>query len=116
MKTASDPRHRIRRKIVKELFANEFATQETSPATKKIISESKKIDIIIQKAAGQWPINKINKIELAILRLCVWEILQNKTPRKVIVDEGIELAKEYGSEKSPGFINAVLGSILNVKN
>lgn len=116
MKTASDPRHKIRRKIVKELFANEFAVQETSDTTKKIIEESNKLDKLIIKAAGQWPINKINKVDLAILRLAVWELFEGKNPPKVIIDEAVELAKEYGSEASPSFVNGVLGNIANAKS
>ncbi len=116
MKSATDPRHVIRRRIVKELFANEFASQLASPTTTKIIKKSKKLDELIKNSAGQWPIDRINKVDLAILRLGVWEILENKTSFKVIIDEAIELAKEYGSEKSPPFINAVLGNIVNEKN
>lgn len=115
MKTASDPRHLKRRQVVKELFANEFANQEASETTYKIIKKSPKIDNLIEKAAGQWPIEKINKVDLAILRLGVWEILEKKEPHKVIIDEAVELAKEYGSEKSPSFINGVLGNIVNEK-
>lgn len=115
MKTASDPRHQKRRLIVKELFANEFAIQDASEATKNIIKDSQKIDILIKKAASEWPIEKINKIDLAILRLAIWEITETKEPPKVIIDEAVELAKEYGSEKSPSFINGVLGNIINEK-
>lgn len=111
MKTSSDPRHLLRRKIVKELFANEFAKQLASKTTKKIISESVQIDAVIVKAAPEWPINKINKIDLAILRLAVWEIRSKKNPVKAIIDEAVELAKEYGSEASPSFVNGVLGTI-----
>ncbi len=111
MKSASDPRHKLRRKIVKELFANEFAKQTASKTTKKIISESVQIDAMILKAAPEWPISKINKIDLAILRLAVWEIRTDKNPVKAVIDEAVELAKEYGSEASPAFVNGVLGTI-----
>ncbi len=115
MKSASDPRHKIRRKIVKELFANEYAPQKTSQMSKKIIGKSKEIDALIKKAASAWPIAQINKIDLAILRLAVWEILEAKTPTKVVIDEAVELAKEYGGETSPSFVNGVLGTIANDK-
>ena len=115
MKSSSDPRHLIRRKIVKELFANEFAKQTASITTKKVIGQSVKIDSIITKAAPEWPIAKINKIDLAILRLATWEIMEDKTPPKAMIDEAVELAKEYGSEASPSFINGVLGTILKAR-
>ena len=116
MKSSSDPRHLIRRKIVKELFDNEFTKQSATITTKKIIKKSGEIDLIIEKAAPEWPIAKINKIDLAILRLATWEILEDKTPAKAVIDEAVELAKEYGSEASPSFVNGVLGTILNAKN
>ena len=59
-----------------------------------------------------FPISKIAKIDVAILRLAVYELIFEKnTPPKVIIDEAIELAKEYGSDSSPSFVNGVLGSI-----
>jgi N utilization substance protein B len=55
----------------------------------------------------------LNKIDLAILRLAVFElIIENSQPPKVIIDEAVELAKEFGSESSSKFVNGVLGTIL----
>ncbi|SRR5258708_31916688 len=117
MKSASDPRHKLRRKIVKELFANEFAKQGMSKFTAKIIKESVHIDSEIVKAAPEWPIQKINRVDLAILRLAIWELENSKNPKKAVIDEAVELAKEYGSEASPSFVNGVLGTIMkNEKN
>lgn len=114
MKTPLDPRHKNREKAICDLFA--FAFQEkTKPKNelaKQVISTIDKIDKIITKAAPEWPIKQINKIDLAILRLAVWElVIKTKEPPKVIIDEAIELAKAYGSEKSPSFVNGVLGTI-----
>lgn len=68
------------------------------------------------EAAPKWPIEKINRIDLAILRLAVWELFyKRKTPPKVAIDEAIELAKEFGAENSPSFINGVLGTIFKKK-
>lgn len=112
MKTATDPRHLRRREAVKTLFAETYATQPNpSELVRKIISQKKKIDKLIQDAAPQWPIDKLNRIDLAILRLAVYELEQHETPPKVVIDEAVELAKEYGSESSSSFINGVLGTI-----
>ena len=71
------------------------------------------LDEEIRKAAPEFPIDKINKIDLAILRLAAYEMLITRTePPKVIIDEAIELAKEFGGETSPSFINGALGKIL----
>jgi N utilization substance protein B len=112
MKTATDPRHLKRREAVKILFAETFTKQERSPElVEKIIKSKKKIDLLIQKAAPEWPIDNLNRIDLAILRLAVYELKINKAPPKVIIDEAVELAKEYGGESSSSFINGVLGTI-----
>lgn len=113
MKTPLDPRHKKRQRLIEELFAMDFSNQQSSDKAKKIISKKDIIDTEIHKAATEFPIEKINKIDLAILRLAVYELLLEKTePQKVIIDEAIELAKEYGSDSSPSFINGALGNIL----
>ena len=112
MKTAKDPRHLKRRKAVKVLFAQEFTKQSDYPElVKKILKDKKKIDKVISDSAPTWPIEKINKIDISILRLAVWEMQNENTPPKVIIDEAVELAKEYGSEASASFVNGVLGSV-----
>jgi len=115
MKSPDDPRHKAREKVIKNLFGWGFNSQKQfeNETVKKIISEIEKIDKIIHQAAPEWPIEKINKIDLAILRLAVWElVVLKKEPPKVIIDEAVELAKTYGSERSPAFINGVLGTVL----
>jgi N utilization substance protein B len=115
MKTAYDPRHKRRQKLVENLFKLSFHKQRTGVETKKIIENSKLVDSYIEKSAPEFPISKINKIDLAILRLAVYELLiEKKEPPKVLIDEAIELAKEYGGETSPPFINGVLGNILTI--
>ncbi|EKD62653.1 MAG: transcription antitermination factor NusB [uncultured bacterium] len=112
MKSAQDPRHQVRRKLVKELFANSFSSQSKSAKVKAILANKDVLDTQIKSAAPAWPIDKLNKIDLAILRLAVYEITNSNTPSKVVIDEAVELAKEYGSESSSSFVNGVLGTIL----
>lgn len=112
MKTATDPRHLRRREAVKVLFAETFARQPRPPELAvNVHKEQKKIDKLIARAAPEWPIDRLNKIDLVILRLAVYELEYEKTPPKVVIDEAVELAKEYGSESSSSFINGVLGTI-----
>lgn len=121
MKTVKDPRHLKRIKIMRELFAWEFSPKKTQLAkqpqmknTQEIIKQLPKIDQEIKKAAPQWPLSQINRLDLAILRLAIFELIIKKdTPFKVVVDEAVELAKEFGSESSPEFINGVLGYIIS---
>lgn len=112
MKTSKDPRHLRRQEIVRQLFAGSFTSQgNLSPEVKKINIKSKKIDKKIEVAAPAWPIKNLNKIDLAILRLAIYELDNTKIPPKVVIDEAVELAKEFGSENSPSFVNGVLGTI-----
>lgn len=115
LKKKSDPRHKERRKIIQELFAYNFTKKGNKPKNKrakKIIDKQDEIDVLIEKAAPDWPIGKIAKMDLAILRLSVYELIFDKTvPPKVAIDEAVELAKEFGGETSPKFVNGVLGTL-----
>lgn len=114
MKTPLDPRHKKRQKVIQQLFAYSFLPKQAyHPPINKIVKNLEKIDCLIANAAPQFPIEKLNKIDLAILRLSVFELnIERRQPPKVIIDEAVELGKEYGSENSPKFINGVLGTIL----
>lgn len=112
MKTAHDPRHQKRREIVKELFAETYTKQERrDDMVTKILRNKKRLDRKIADSAPSWPIDKLNRIDLAILRLAVYELEQKEAPPKVVIDEAVELAKEFGSDNSASFINGVLGTI-----
>lgn len=112
MKTALDPRHKKRQKIVESLFKIDFHKQIVNNDTKAVLRHKNFIDKQIENAAPEFSIDKINKVDLAILRLAVYELLVEKTqPTKVIIDEAIELAKEYGGDSSPAFVNGALGNI-----
>ncbi len=112
MKTSQDPRHKRRQHFVEELFRTDFHEQKVSPEAQEILKYKDEIDVHIHKAAPDYPIDKINKIDLAILRLAVYELVFKQTePKNVIIDEAVELAKEYANETSPSFINGVLSHI-----
>ena len=114
MKKKDDPRHQQRKIAAEMLFAQEFAKQDVKNEIATSVNRQKKaIDALIAKSAPAWPISQIATIDLAILRLAVWELLfAKKEPYKVIVDEAVEIAKEYGGESSASFINGVLGTII----
>jgi len=112
MKSALDPRHKKRRIAVRELFSYSFTPQKLGKLSGSVITQKNFIDAKIQQSAQEWPIDKLNKIDLAILRLAVYELFFSNTPRKVVIDEAVEIAKEFGGENSPAFINGVLGNIL----
>jgi len=110
MKSPQDPRHQKRQHLIEELFSADFLVQRVSQEAKEILTKKEQLDEAIRKAAPEFPVEKINKVDLAILRLAIYELLfAKKTPPKVVIDEAVELAKEYGGETSPGFINGALG-------
>lgn len=113
MKTSQDPRHQHRIQLMQQLFAYSFANQEVPADIEPIITQCADIDARIVQAAPEWPIEKIAKVDLAILRLAVYELtVTTKEPPKVIIDEAVELAKTYGNPASPSFVNGALGSVL----
>ncbi len=112
VKTAIDPRHQRRIELVQQLFAASFHDTQDNLIS-EIWDNRAQLDEYIHKAAPEWPIDKLNPMDLAILRLAVFElVIDRKEPIKVIIDEAIELAKEFGGENSPAFINGSLGAII----
>lgn len=114
-----DTRHSRRIEIVQNLFAYGF----TPPGTERlphdvaisqhVIDSLIDIDKTIASIAVKFPIEKIAKIDLAILRLAVYELMVDpKEPKKVVINEAVELAKELGGEKSYSFVNGVLGKLI----
>ncbi len=125
-----DKRHQRRVELVQELFALGF--EKTQPAFVKTLADKQKalkseastfhqikkklaqIDEMIKTYASRYPIEKIAKTDLAILRLSIYELVfEKKNPPKVVIDEAVILAKEFGNENSYSFVNGVLGSIMN---
>lgn len=111
MKNKRDPRHQHRILLMQSIFAWDVdRTQIIPEITAEQLAES---DKLILEHAPKWPIDKINKLDLAILRLAFYELkFHPQTPPRVIIDEAIEIAKLYGAESSPSFINGVLGGWL----
>lgn len=73
---------------------------------------SQKMDDVIAEYAPEWPFDQIAAIDRNILRIAVWEFsITGITPLKVAINEAVELAKLYGSDTAPRFINGVLGSL-----
>lgn len=116
MKRVNDPRHQNRVSTVKNLFSLSFANSENEPTdlSSKVMKNIEKIDKLIKKNAPVWPIEQISPVDLAVLRLAIFELIfqKKKEPYKVIVDEAVEIAKEFGSDSSSAFINGVLGSVI----
>lgn len=74
------------------------------------------IDKSILSKLKNWTISRIFKIDLAVLRLAIYEVLYTEVPYKVAINEAVELAKKYGNDESYTFVNGVLREIAKEKN
>jgi len=78
---------------------------------------TEKLDHAIERYAPEWPFDQIAAIDRNILRMAAWEFAASRqTPLKVAINEAVELAKEYGSDSAPRFVNGVLGSLADHEN
>lgn len=81
---------------------------------KGILGKQEDIDNIIEKAAPEWPIDRISMVDRNVLRIGLFELLfsdRNEVPAKVAINEAIELAKSFGGDTSGKFVNGVLGAV-----
>ena len=100
---------------------NEIKSQKSISYIKDIIygiDKNKKdiIEIIKLCLDSKWSIERISKINLSILKLTIYEIKYKELPYKVVINEGVELAKKYGEETSSKFINGALAKVVNELN
>ncbi len=129
-------RHEMREIVFSLLFQNEFypedefvaqrdiylaeqsiteeERQEIVDKTTKLLEHLNEIDEKISENSKGWKIDRIAKAELAVLRVAVYEALyDDSVPVGVAVNEAVELAKEYGEDNGPVFVNGILGKIVN---
>jgi transcription antitermination protein NusB len=135
MKSKSDPRHSARKLALSSIFCWLFSEQDNELGVQlsKELMESDDVDLelanyivtgvkqhldeidrIIVESAPEWPLDKIAKVDLVILRIAIYEtVFGKKTPVKVAIDEAVEMAKEFGNETSHKFVNGVLGTVID---
>lgn len=127
-------RSEIRENVFKLLFRAEFNTEEEMPSQTEfyfefdtdgeiseedreiiskreeaVLSKLPEIDAAISEKTVNWTIDRFGKVDLAIIRLAVFEILfDENVPTGVAINEAVELAKKYGRDESKGFVNGVL--------
>jgi N utilization substance protein B len=126
-------RHKAREAALQSLYEIDLTTHQLVDALSYAIAESElseegaqftrelvagvmvhrmEIDEQIRQHASAWPLEQIAMVDRNILRLAIYELLHNnKVPIKVAINEAIELAKDFGADSSPRFINGVLSSI-----
>lgn len=112
----------LEKKAVHEVLdrnVTEFAPNKTDlPFMEKLLdgamAKQSELDLVIEKAAPEWPIDRISPVDRNILRLGLYELLfadRKEVPAKVAINEAIELAKQFGGDNSSRFVNGVLGAV-----
>ncbi len=82
----------------------------------KVLDNLESIDQILSEAVSGWKLHRMGKVELAILRLAVYELcFDEEIPDKVAINEAIEMGKIFGGDEAPGFINGVLAKVVQGK-
>jgi N utilization substance protein B len=77
-----------------------------------VLAQATALDRVIQRFAPEWPLAQMAVIDRNILRIAIWEFAaERQTPIKVAINEAVELAKLYGSDSAPRFVNGVLGAL-----
>lgn len=91
----------------------EFATEIISG----VLSHRAQLDQIIGKIAPDWPVDQLAVIDRNVLRIAILELLlPGEAPVKVAINEAVELAKVFGSDSAPRFVNGVLGTLVKEKD
>lgn len=112
-----DTSHHSYADIIKQYQESEKIQEEVLSFARElvegVIANKEKLDRIIQEHARSYPVKQLAAIDRNILDIAILEVLfDNKVPKKAAINEAVELAKQYGSESSPRFVNGVLGSIM----
>lgn len=107
--------------VLQERLENANLEEHHAAFARRIVNSifpiSNLLDAFIAEHAPEWPLDQVAAIDRNILRIALWEIvLSEETPIKVAINEAVELAKIYGSDSSPRFVNGVLGSLAEREN
>ena len=76
-----------------------------------VIAHKTMLDQLIARHAPEWPLDQMAIIDHNILRMAIWEFAVGATPLKVAINEAVEMAKLYGADSAPRFVNGVLGAL-----
>ena len=106
--------HEALTRNVEEFAPNKSDTPFMAKLLDGVLGKQAELDQVIEKAAPEWPIDRIAPVDRNILRLGLYELLfsdRSEVPAKVAINEAIELAKQFGGENSSRFVNGVLGAV-----
>ena len=110
--TVGHPPDQTIARLLEETAASGEAEAFARELVQGVLANRDRIDEVIRKTAPTWPLEQVAAIDRNILRLAIYEILiDNSVPMRAAINEAVELAKQFGGETSPRFVNGVLGSV-----
>lgn len=95
-----------------ELESNQVKNQIKEDITSIINNRKELENQISNNLKSDWKIERISKVNIALLKLAIYEMIYKKVPYKVVINEVVELAKKYGEDSSSSFINGVLATVV----
>ncbi len=105
------PDHILERQLEEHSLPDD-AAEFAHHLVRGVMENYQRLDEVIRKNAPAWPLEQVAAVDRNILRLAIYEIvIDNRVPMRAAINEAIELAKEFGGEASPKFVNGVLGSV-----
>jgi N utilization substance protein B len=107
--------------VIEGRFADESIDENLADFVRQIVMGVcplvTELDLFIAAHAPEWPLDQVAVVDRNILRMALWEFaVSEKVPIKVAINEAVELAKVYGSDSAPRFVNGVLGSLAEKQN
>jgi N utilization substance protein B len=107
--------------VLQERFADSELERNMLGFAKRLVNDivplREELDTFIAEHAPEWPIDQISIIDRNLVRIAMWEFaVSEETPVKVAINEAVELAKYFGSDSAPRFVNGVLGSLAERQN
>ncbi len=101
--------------VLAQRMEGQSLSDETSDFVRQLVSgviaHKARLDRLIHQHAPEWPLDQMAVIDHNILRIAIWEFAAGATPLKVAINEAVELAKLFGADSAPRFINGVLGAL-----
>ncbi len=90
--------------------------EHTTALVEGVVQHAERIDELIETYSQGWPLDRMPAVDRSLLRMSVFELLYaDDVPDSVVVDEAVELAKQLSTDDSPGFVNGLLGRLLELK-
>ena len=101
----------LRERLEEDTLRDETRTR-TARLVRGVLDYQEQLDVLIRRFAPEWPLDQIAVIDRNILRIAMYELLvDDAVPIKVAINEAVELAKTFGTESTPRFVNGVLGTL-----